>query len=212
MTNNFQDYLNSLFDVNAMQENIAKFYDVETAQENLRKFFDVDAIQDNLKNFYDVEAAQENLKKMYDVEAIQENLNNFYNAEQFQQNLNNLFDNDAVASVREYAESFADNKQAEESVKLAADLVSANTKAMTDALILQSVQLREGIEAALKQADALAKTKDAEAALEAQKAYLEEVKGALTDNFWMNVGLVAGAVESNANLVKDAFEDMKPGK
>ena len=209
---NIQEYLNSLFNVKALQENVASFYDVKTVQENLKKFYDVEAIQENLKKFYDVEAAQEAYKKFYDKDSMQKNLKTFYNADQFQANLNKLFDNEAVASVRDYTATLMENNKAEESAKLAADLVSANTKSLTDALILQSVQMREGIEAALKQADTLSQTKNPEAALEAQKAYLEQVKATLTDNFWMNVGLVAGAVESNADLVKGALEDLKPAK
>ncbi len=178
---NFQDSFKNLFDVEAMQANFSKAYDFNAIQENLQKFYDVEAIQENVKNFYNLEQAQENLGKFFDPEA-----------------------------VKAYAESLADQELVQKNAKLAANLVAANVNTLSDAAILQTVQIREGVEGALKQADALATVKDPVAVFEAQKSYLEAQQEVAVENFWSKTGLVADMVEKNLELVKEAMEQVKP--
>lgn len=166
--------------------------------------------QDSFKNLFDVDALQANFAKAYDVNAVQENLKKLYDVEAFQENLAKLTDNDALKLVKDYAESIADKELVEKSVKLTANLVAANVNAVTDATILQSVQLRDRVEGALKQADTLVNSKDLQAAFEAQKSYVAEQQEVAVENFWTKAGLVTGLVENNLNLLKEAFEQVQP--
>lgn len=175
-------------------------------QDNFKNLFDVEAWQANFSKVYDVEAIQESMKKFYDVEAVQQNFKSLYNLEQAQENLGKFLDQDALKAVKEYLESLADQELVQNNTKLAANLVATNVNALTDAVILQSVQLREAVEDALKQADVLAGSKDLEAAFEAQKKYAQAQQEVILENFWNKAGLVAGLVENNVNLVKEAFE------
>ena len=185
------------------QDNFKNLFDVEAMQDNFKNLFDVEAMQSNFNKSYDYTAIQESFKKFYDVEAIQENFKNLYNVEQFQGNLDQLVDAEAV---KEYMESLVDQELIQNNAKLAANLVATNVNALTDAVILQSVQVRESVEDALKQADALTGTKDLETAIEAQKKFAEAQQEVALENFWNKAGLVAGLVENNVNIVKEAFE------
>jgi len=181
-------------------------------QDSFKNLFDAEAFQANFNKAYDFNAIQESVKKFYDVEAIQENLKSFYNFDQFQGNLDKLVDADALKAAKEYMESYANPELAQKNAKLAANLVATNVNALTDAVILQSVQVRETVEDALAQADTLLNSKDLEAAFEAQKKFAEEQQEIVAENFWNKAGLFAGLVESNMNFVKDAFVKTQPVK
>lgn len=181
-------------------------------QDNLKNLFDVEAWQANFNKAYDFDAIQESVKKFYDVEAVQENFKNLYNLDQVQENLSKLVDNDALQAAKEYVESFADQEALQNGTKLAANLVATNVNGMTDAIILQSVAVRERVEDALKQADVLVSSKDLESAIEAQKKYVEEQQEVVLESFWNKAGLVTGLVENNVNLVKEAFEKAQAPK
>ena len=187
------------------QDSFKNMFDAEAFQANFNKAYDFNAIQESVKKFYDVEAMQDAVKKFYDVDAIQANLKSFYNFDQFQGNLDKLVDADALKAAQEYMESLANPELVQNNVKLAANLVATNVNALTDAVILQSVQVRETVEDALAQADALASSKDIEAVIEAQKKFAEEQQEIVAENFWNKAGLFAGLVESNVSLVKEAF-------
>ncbi len=178
---NFQDSFKNLFDLEAMQANFGSAYDFNAIQDNMKKFYDVEAIQDSMKNFYNLEEAQQNMSKLFDPEA-----------------------------VKAYAESLVDQQLIQKNAKLAANLVAANVNTLSDAAILQTVQLRETVEGALKQADTLSAIKDPAAIVEAQKAYLEAQQEVVTENFWSKTGLVADMVEKNLELVKEAMVQVKP--
>ena len=175
-------------------------------QENLGKAFDVKAIQENLQNLFDVDAAQENMKKLFDAEAIQAQLKDLYNPEAAQANFGKLFDAEALKSV---TESLVDQAQVEKSVKLASSAVTANTNVVSDAVTLSAVQLREGVEGALKQVEVLANCKDVQAFVDAQQAYAKTLQETLTERTSMNTSLVAGIVETNVNFAKEAFAQVK---
>ncbi|MCF7982390.1 MAG: phasin family protein [Pseudomonadales bacterium] len=179
-------------------------------QDSFKNMFDVEAFQANFNKAYDFNAIQESVKKFYDVEAIQENFKKFYNFDELQGGLDKLVDVDALKAAKEYMESFANQELAQNNAKLAANLVATNVNALTDAVILQSVQVRETVEDALAQADVLVGSKDLSAALEAQKKFAEEQQEALLENFWNKAGLVSGLVESNLNLMKEAFVKTQP--
>ncbi|MCB1661464.1 MAG: phasin family protein [Pseudomonadales bacterium] len=181
-------------------------------QDSFKNLFDAEAFQANFNKAYDFNAIQESVKKFYDVEAIQENFKSFYNFDQFQGNLDKLVDADTLKAAKEYMESFANPELAQKNAKLAANLVATNVNALTDAVILQSVQVRETVEDALAQADTLLNSKDLEAAFEAQKKFAEEQQEIVAENFWNKAGLFAGLVESNMNFVKDAFVKAQPVK
>jgi len=174
-------------------------------QDNLKSFFDVDTWQANFNKMYDVDAMQESMKKFYDVEAFQENVKNLYNLENIQGNLSKFMDQEALKAWQESAESLVDQELVQKNTKLASNLVATNVNAAADAVILQSVALREAVEDALKQADVLASSKDLDTAVQAQKEYMQAQQEVLLENLWNKAGLVAGLVESNINLLKEAF-------
>ena len=166
-------------------------------------------IQENLEKAFDVNAIQENLKTMFDADAIQAQLKDLYSAEKFQENVNKTFSNEAFTGAKEYVESLVDQEQVQQSVKFGANVIAANTSAVSDALTLSAVQFGDGVEAALKQVDVLVATKDTKEAAEAQQAYAKSLQNTLTESAWMSVGLVAGALETNVNLTKEALEQVK---
>ncbi len=182
---------------------------MNTYQENFAKAFDVNEIQENFKTMFDAEKIQTSLKDFYNVE----NLKDLYNVEKFQENVNKLFAGEAFSGVRNYTESFGGQEQVQEQVqkgvKLGANVIAANTNAVTDAVTLKAIQVREGVEGALKQAYVLASAKDIKAAADAQQSYVEALQKELTESAWMNVGLVAGLVETNLNIAKEAIEQVK---
>lgn len=123
---------------------------------------------------------------------FQDQLSKLLNFEQFQESVKDFYDTEALA------------KKIQENVKLASKLIEANTSAASDAMILQSVQLRDGVESALKQADALTKCKDLESAVSQQKNFAEQSKDALMEQAWMNIGLAVNALETNLEIIKSA--------
>lgn len=152
-------------------------------------------IQENIKNLFDAENIQENMKKICDVEAAKEAFTK-------------LADNDAVKAIKEAVEKSVDQEAikaaVEKNSQLASNLVAANTNVVSDAIILQSTQARNGVEGFLKQVDVLVNTKDVKAAFEAQKAFAEQTTEALRELALMSVDIITGAVESNVSLIKDA--------
>lgn len=183
---NFQDSFKNLFDVNAWQENLSKAYDMNAAQEAMQKFYDVEAMQENFKKLYNLDAFQQNLEKLVDVSAFE--------------------------NAKEYFESLANQELAQDNLKLAANFVATNVGSVTDAVILQSVQVRDSIEDALEQVDALAASKDLEAALATQKKFIEEQQEVALENFWNKAGILSALVESNMNLAKEVFAKAQPAK
>lgn len=131
---------------------------------------------------------------------FQEQLENLLNLEQLQDAMKDLYDTEGLS------------KKIQENVKLASKLVEANTAAVSDALILQSVKLRDGVESALKQADTLAHCENLETAVEAQKDFSQKSKDAILEQAWMNIGLAVNALETNINIIKSAAEKQAPKK
>lgn len=131
---------------------------------------------------------------------FQDQLENLLNLEQLQDAMKDLYDTDGLS------------KKIQENVKLASKLVEANTAAVSDALILQSVKLRDGVESALKQADTLAHCDNLETAVEAQKDFNQKSKDAILEQAWMNIGLAVNALETNINIIKSASEKQAPEK
>lgn len=123
---------------------------------------------------------------------FQEQLGKLLNLEQLQESVKEFYDQDALM------------KKMQDNVTLASKLIEANTAAASDAMIVQSVKLREGIESVLKQANTLAGCKDLEAAVAAQKEFGEQSKEALLEQAWMNIGLAVSALETNLDIIKSA--------
>jgi len=123
---------------------------------------------------------------------FQDQLGKLLNLEQLQESVKDFYDADSLMS------------KIQENVKLASKLIEANTAAASDAVIMQSVKLRDGVEDALKQADALAQCKDLESAIEAQKSFGEKSKDALVEQAWMNIGLAVNALETNIEIIKSS--------
>ncbi|MCF7981882.1 MAG: hypothetical protein K9K86_07840 [Pseudomonadales bacterium] len=123
---------------------------------------------------------------------FQDQLGKLLNLEQLQESVKDFYDPDSLMS------------KIQENVKLASKLIEANTSAACDAVIMQSVKLRDGVETALKQADTLAKCKDIESAIEAQKNFGEKSKEALIEQAWMNIGLAVNALETNLEIIKSS--------
>ncbi len=128
---------------------------------------------------------------------FQDQLGKLLNLEQLQDAVKDLYDSDALT------------KKIQENVQLASKLIEANTAAASDAMIMQSVKLRDGVESALKQADSLAGCKDLNTALESQKEFSQKSKDALLEQAWMNIGMAVNALETNIELIKEATT---PGK
>ncbi|MCF7981388.1 MAG: hypothetical protein K9K86_05340 [Pseudomonadales bacterium] len=74
---------------------------------------------------------------------FQDQLGKLLNLEQLQESVKDFYDPDTLMS------------KIQVNVKLASKLIEANTSAASDAVIMQSVKLRDGVETALKQADTL---------------------------------------------------------
>ncbi|MEZ5546942.1 MAG: hypothetical protein R3E74_04115 [Pseudomonadales bacterium] len=123
---------------------------------------------------------------------FQDQLGKLLNLEQLQESVKDFYDADSLMS------------KIQENVKLASKLIEANTSAASDAVIMQSVKLRDGVESALKQADTLAQCKDLESAMEAQKNFGEKSKDALVEQAWMNIGLAVNALETNIEIIKSS--------
>lgn len=123
---------------------------------------------------------------------FQDQLGKLLNIEQLQESVKDFYDADSLMS------------KIQENVKLASKLIEANTSAASDAVIMQSVKLRDGVESALKQADTLAQCKDLESAMEAQKNFGEKSKDALVEQAWMNIGLAVNALETNIEIIKSS--------
>lgn len=128
---------------------------------------------------------------------FQDQLGKLLNLEQLQDAVKDLYDSDALT------------KKIQENVQLASKLIEANTAAASDAMIMQSVKLRDGVESALKQADSLAGCKDLNTAMASQKEFSQKSKDALLEQAWMNIGLAVNALETNIELIKEATT---PGK
>ena len=123
---------------------------------------------------------------------FQDQLGKLLNLEQLQESVKDFYDADSLMS------------KIQENVKLASKLIEANTSAASDAVIMQSVKLRDGVESALKQADTLAQCKNLESAMEAQKNFGEKSKDALVEQAWMNIGLAVNALETNIEIIKSS--------
>ncbi|MCB1663256.1 MAG: hypothetical protein H6995_13315 [Pseudomonadales bacterium] len=123
---------------------------------------------------------------------FQDQLGKLLNIEQLQESVKDFYDADSLMS------------KIQENVKLASKLIEANTSAASDAVIMQSVKLRDGVESALKQADTLAQCKNLESAMEAQKNFGEKSKDALVEQAWMNIGLAVNALETNIEIIKSS--------
>lgn len=128
---------------------------------------------------------------------FQDQMGKLLNLEQLQEAVKDLYDSDALT------------KKLQENVKLASKLIEANTAAASDAMIMQSMKLRDGVESALKQADELAGCKDLNTALASQKSFGEKSKDALLEQAWINIGLAVNALETNIEIIKEATQ---PGK
>ena len=131
---------------------------------------------------------------------FQDQLGKLINLEQLQDAVKDLYDSDALT------------KKIQENVQLASKLIEANTAAASDAMIMQSVKLRDGVESALKQADSLAGCKDLNTAMESQKEFSQKSKDALLEQAWMNIGLAVNALETNIELIKEATTPEKTTK
>jgi len=123
---------------------------------------------------------------------FQDQLGKLLNLEQLQESVKDFYDADSLMN------------KIQENVKLASKLIEANTSAASDAVIMQSMKLRDGVEGALKQADTLAQCKDLESAIEAQKNFGEKSKDALVEQAWMNIGLAVNALETNIEIIKSS--------
>ena len=174
---------------------------MNTYEENFTKAFDVNAIQESFKNVFDAEKYQAAMKDLYKDGSFQANADKFFSDT-----------SDAFGGVKEYVESLVDQEQVQKSVKLGANLIAVNTNAVTDAVTLKTMQVREDIEGALKQANVLATSKDFKEAAEAQQAYVKSLQEKLAETTWINVGLVTGVVESNISLMKEAFDQLNISK
>jgi hypothetical protein len=174
---------------------------MNTYEENFAKAFDVNAIQESFKNMFDLEKYQAAMKDFYKEGAYQENADKFFSDT-----------SDAYNGVKEYVESLVDQEQVQKNVELGANLIAVNTNAVTDAVTLKTMQVREGIEGALKQVNVLAKSKDLKEAAEAQQAYVKSLQEELSETTWINLGLVTGLVESNISLMKEGFDQLNTSK
>ncbi len=131
---------------------------------------------------------------------FQDQLGKLLNLEQLQDAVKDLYDSDALT------------QKIQENVKLASKLIEANTAAASDAMIMQSAKMRDGVESALKQADTLAGCKDLNTAIESQKEFGQTSKDALLDQAWMNIGLAVNALETNIEIIKEATQLGKDAK
>lgn len=125
---------------------------------------------------------------------FQDQMEKLLNLEQLQESVKDFYDTDALVD------------KIQENVKLASKLIEANTAAASEAVIVQSVKLRDGVESVLKQADTLAQCKDLDSAISAQKEFGEKSKEALLEQAWMNIGLAVNALETNLDIIKSASQ------
>jgi len=209
----YQEEMKKLFDHETVQTNLKKLYDVDAMQEYLKKFYDVEQLQESLKTLYNVDELKENLGKLYDFEGAQEQLKQFYDADAAQEFLSKLLDQDFINQVKGTFENALDADAINDAVKKAMEasstMAATNSQVVSDAVILQANRAKASLDGFLQQVDALVKTKDLNSALELQKAYGEELRENLKDLAWMNVGMIANAFETNAELIKDSVASSK---
>jgi|GEM_PF-1146970 len=213
--------------MNDYTQEFKKFFDPEAIQENLKKMTDVEAIQAFSKQYYDVEAIQENFKKAFDMEALQENLKNVYDFESMQDELEKLLDadaakdfvgnflnNDVVTNIQEAFENAIDKEAITEvvdkGVKLSSTIVTNNTNAVSDVIVLNATRAREGIDGLVTQVSTLTQAGDLQKAVELQTAYVEGLQAQAKDYADNLSGIVSSVFESNVNLVKEVFSAITP--
>jgi hypothetical protein len=126
---------------------------------------------------------------------FQENLKKIYDANSADQLFAQFNDSEALKTTQAAVQAYNN---------LASSLIAANVGAASDAIILQSLQTRNGVEDFLKQVGVLAGSKDLQSAIESQKAYLTEVTETLREASSKNVELLAAALETNINLINQA--------
>ena len=189
-----------------MQDSATRFIDYVKAQQAWMEQMDLKTIQQNIKNLYNpanfshyLQALSHNgsglhgVKPLFDPQYIQDQLMEILDSERFQ----------ALAA---YLPRMPDNPKLEALLDLVTELAASNTKALTDAVILQSVTLRERIETAIDQAELLSGSHDLDEMLEAQQACWAETRRAVAEHFWMNAGLLATAVEANTHFLKSLYQ------